>query len=660
MRISKQIRQTEQKLVYCCTFNSSPQSTVTLFKMMKTASMIPATFLFVAALLAIQGSSHQVTAMDTSSASKSIGDLEHEKVYKDKIVRNVLMKPRKVAILTEEDEQQNSRVRSLNHATKSTKAPTKSTKAPSTAPFSEREVLNEDCEDTPFTFKVVRNSQNEYKGCDWVANKAKERCQIDGVSLMCAKTCDKCFRYKESTLKFEFYDRKNEMMRRETCDFIAEKKAKRCKIPGMRDTCRVTCDSTLPPYVKVTNTSCNKKTYKEGGDYADPFPYCTDNLEIVESLDCMEAYANRGECNWNTWSEMYNTCKLWRNGIDSWLLPLVKVAQLCKPVPEFTKMIRMPLYEHFSVCYDACDFGTPFDVAWEMCQNDGDKCMGVQWNSCENHDRRLSALTTLNGKGKWKLLKKGLDIGGATTPTEDCGGSEESQGKWDVFVKKSAFFEKPEKPIHIPNTYCEYYKYGGDGNCKAGIPFDKVWQKCLNGGNKCMGVMWNPCGNTETSDTSVNGAWKLVTAGQTIGDAENPTSTCGGKDQALGHWDIFVRPSMYNECGPSNLKVEISLKLDNYPSETSWTVTGHGPPYNGNAVTSGGPYGNYADYETVEIDDLCLNLSSCYTFSLFDSWGDGIYSSGDYEVKVNGEVILSHPGYNEDFSVKSIDFGNCD
>ena len=58
-----------------------------------------------------------------------------------------------------------------------------------------------------------------------------------------------------------------------------------------------------------------------------------------------------------------------------------------------------------------------------------------------------------------------------------------------------------------------------------------------------MGVMWNSC-TGPTSDISVNGAWKLMSAGQDVGDANNPTATCGGKDQALGHWDVFLRKYM--------------------------------------------------------------------------------------------------------------------
>ena len=102
--------------------------------------------------------------------------------------------------------------------------------------------------------------------------------------------------------------------------------------------------------------------------------------------------------------------------------------------------------------------------------------------------------------------------------------------------------------ILIPNTYCDYYEYGGDGDCDDGLPFDQVWKMCLDDQDqKCMGVMWNSCNEEDTNDISVNGAWKLMTPGQIIGDENNPTETCGGKEQALGHWSVFVRSDMYLE-----------------------------------------------------------------------------------------------------------------
>jgi hypothetical protein len=175
-----------------------------------------------------------------------------------------------------------------------------------------------------------------------------------------------------------------------------------------------------------------------------------------------------------------------------------------------------------------CSDGKSFTDVWQKCEEDGsDLCMGVMWNSCQG----TTPDTSVNGA--WKLMKAGQEIGTAESPTPTCGGKNQAVGHWDVFVRVD----------HVPNTYCKYYKSGGgDATCTNGRSFFDVWgAECdADGSDVCMGVMWNSC-QGPTSDTSVNGAWHLMTAGQEIGTAESPTATCGGRNQALGHWDVFAR-----------------------------------------------------------------------------------------------------------------------
>lgn len=144
------------------------------------------------------------------------------------------------------------------------------------------------------------------------------------------------------------------------------------------------------------------------------------------------------------------------------------------------------------------------------------------------------------------ILEHLHEVGGALDECEDCSLSYLELGA-DGSLRCQCYNPDPEitpgdgPSKHVPNTYCKYYAQGGDGPCSVGASFDEIWQRCVNDGvQKCMGVMWNSC-QGPTSDIKVNGAWKLMTAGQEIGDANNPTATCGGKNQALGHWDVFLR-----------------------------------------------------------------------------------------------------------------------
>lgn len=73
-------------------------------------------------------------------------------------------------------------------------------------------------------------------------------------------------------------------------------------------------------------------------------------------------------------------------------------------------------------------------------------------------------------------------------------------------------------------------------------------------------------------------------------------------------------------------QVIVNITTDNYGSETSWSITDNG----GSTVASGSGYSNNTTYNIEE----CLP-DGCYTFTISDSYGDGIccqYGSGSYSV----------------------------
>lgn len=108
-----------------------------------------------------------------------------------------------------------------------------STKAPSTTPT---------CSDSPLNF-ILKESSSP-KDCTWVAQKPGRRCAQPGVGLICPSTCNKCSKVcmKESRLKFEFVNFDGER-KKKTCAFVAKKSNLRCQYSGIKETCRVTCNS---------------------------------------------------------------------------------------------------------------------------------------------------------------------------------------------------------------------------------------------------------------------------------------------------------------------------------------------------------------------------------------------------------------------------------
>lgn len=89
----------------------------------------------------------------------------------------------------------------------------------------------------------------------------------------------------------------------------------------------------------------------------------------------------------------------------------------------------------------------------------------------------------------------------------------------------------------------------------------------------------------------------------------------------------------------------LNIILDDYGSEITWEVK-----QGGNVLYAGGPYPNDADQQ-LETRTMCLN-DGCYTFTIFDSFGDGIcceYGEGSYElIDPMGDVVVTGGEYDDD------------
>ena len=130
-------------------------------------------------------------------------------------------------------------------------------------------------------------------------------------------------------------------------------------------------------------------------------------------------------------------------------------------------------------------------------------------------------------------------------------------------------------------------------------------------------------GSSETTNFCVGGG-PAPTCNDGIQNGNETGVDCGGPDCA--------------PCAPSCTDVTVSITLDNYPAETSWTITDAG----GSTVASGGTYGGQSNGSTVTITE-CLS-DGCYDFTINDSYGDGIccsYGNGSYSVTVNGSTVAS-------------------
>ncbi|NNL92387.1 MAG: T9SS type A sorting domain-containing protein [Saprospiraceae bacterium] len=93
-------------------------------------------------------------------------------------------------------------------------------------------------------------------------------------------------------------------------------------------------------------------------------------------------------------------------------------------------------------------------------------------------------------------------------------------------------------------------------------------------------------------------------------------------------------------CPPGCVDTEVTMTiiLDNYPGETTWTLTD-----GGSTLFSGGPYSTPGATIT---ETWCL-ADGCYDYNIFDSYGDGIccaYGSGSYIVTDDQGNVLASGG----------------
>lgn len=119
----------------------------------------------------------------------------------------------------------------------------------------------------------------------------------------------------------------------------------------------------------------------------------------------------------------------------------------------------------------------------------------------------------------------------------------------------------------------------------------------------------------------------------------NVTSVNGTADQRTSNSNITV--NYLGSIIRADANVVFNLQLDQYGSETSWTLKNS----SGATVQSGGPY---PDSTTPALPALksfnwILSADECYTLTVNDSYGDGFYPYGGYyNVKSqSGTVLLS-------------------
>jgi len=156
--------------------------------------------------------------------------------------------------------------------------------------------------------------------------------------------------------------------------------------------------------------------------------------------------------------------------------------------------------------------------------------------------------------------------------------------------------------------------------------------------NLTVGDTYNELGATATDDVDGNLTASIsITGTVNTSVAGTYTKNYNVSDAAGNVANQVSRTVVVNPASTSDTAVNLSITFDNYPEETSWTITdGSGSP-----VASGGTYASQADGSTLNVStELPVG---CYSLTINDAYGDGIccsYGNGSYTL-TDGSVVLA-------------------
>lgn len=224
-----------------------------------------------------------------------------------------------------------------------------------------------------------------------------------------------------------------------------------------------------------------------------------------------------------------------------------------------------------------------------------------------------------------------------STPSGSTGPSSATEGSFYAYVEasspnypsKKAFLDSPcinfdglgNKIVNF-----KYHMYGSNmgtlllrASTNNGVSWTTAWSESGNQGNSWQDATVNLGSYSGVVKLRFDYTTGSSYRGDCAIDAFSIGSTSGG--------------------GSSCEDINVSITFDDYPEETSWQIT------NGSnaVVASGNNYGSQGDGSTINIP-ACLP-NGCYTFTIFDTYGDGIccsYGNGSYTV-TNGsnQVVVS-------------------
>ncbi len=90
---------------------------------------------------------------------------------------------------------------------------------------------------------------------------------------------------------------------------------------------------------------------------------------------------------------------------------------------------------------------------------------------------------------------------------------------------------------------------------------------------------------------------------------------------------------IFAQCGTDSTAITINIRTDQYFNETFWELTGLTETYGAIEV------GDLNEQDSLYSWSFCVPSDDCVSFTIYDSFGDGIFSPGFYSVDVDGAEV---------------------
>ncbi len=224
------------------------------------------------------------------------------------------------------------------------------------------------------------------------------------------------------------------------------------------------------------------------------------------------------------------------------------------------------------------------------------------------------------------------------TPSSNTGPSSAAEGSYYMYIEASGNGTGYPNKRAILNSPCfdlsnstqatfsfQYHMYGSsmgtltlEASSNNGATWSSLWSKSGDQGNSWQSASIDLSTYTGAAvQLRFNGITNTSWSGDMTIDDLNLSETGG--------------PTTCTD-------VLLTLNFDDYPQETSWQITNN----SNQVIASGGTYDSQPDGSTLTLTE-CLD-SGTYTFTLNDSYGDGIccaYGNGSYTLTSQGNTIAS-------------------